>query len=101
MGPRLVDWRDALDRVRRSTVATSLAPLLDSAQVGSAVLLVCAQPGTGPLALPWFELMDVRCGQWRRALEGDTRFAAMTSTFSQVAPADESRQVLRFEKTGA
>jgi len=99
--PRIADWRDALDRMREATVGSSLSPLLDRTEVGGAVLLLCAQPGTGPLDLPWFALMELRCGQWRSALEGAPRFTAATATFLPVPPADAARQVLRFIRTGA
>ncbi len=94
----VADWREALPRLRAATVAVSLRPLLDSAPVGNDVVLVCAQPGTGPVELPWFALMDVRCREWRAALEGDDRFAPVAVTrFSSSSP-DASRQVLRFTK---
>jgi len=96
----VADWREALPRMRAATVAVSLRPLLDSAPVGNDVVLLCAQPGTGPGELPWFALMDLRCREWRAALEGDPRFAPVPVTRFPPRSPDASRQVLRFTKTG-
>jgi len=73
--PGIADWRDALARTRAATVGAALAPQLDRSAVGTDVVLVCSQPGTGPTALPWFALMERHCADWRAALGADARFA--------------------------
>ena len=74
--PGVADWRDALARITSATPEASLWPALDAIPVGAKVLLVCAQPWTGPTPVPWFTQMELRCGEWRSALLADTRFSA-------------------------
>jgi hypothetical protein len=72
---------------------------LDRAVPGSDVLLVCAQPGTGPSSLPWFALMVRHCAEWRTALEADVRFVPVPVATGGPPPVEGGRQVLRFIKT--
>ena len=99
--PSVPDWRDALARMRASTVATSLLPLLESAPASTRVALVCARPGTGPLELPWFALMEERCGEWRSAMEEDRRFTSMGTVPVQGSVDEQQRLIVRFVKTQA
>jgi hypothetical protein len=99
LDPGVADWRDALERTRTTTVATALLPELDRAVPGSDVLLVCAQPGTGPSSLPWFALMVRHCAEWRTALEADVRFVPVPVATGGPPPVEGGRQVLRFIKT--
>ncbi len=101
LDPRVADWRDALARTRAATVASHLQPLLDQSSVGSDVLLVCAEPGTGPSSLPWFTLMVRHCDEWRRALEADTRLAPVHVATGGPSAAEGGRHVLQFTKTVA
>ena len=105
MGPvtdlGIADWRDALARMRSTTVAAALEPELDQSAVGADVLLICAQPGTGPTTLPWFALMERRCGQWRSALEADSRFTPVQEDLALAPSVGSGRQVVRFTKTEA
>jgi len=73
--PGVADWRDALARITAATPERSLRPALDATSVGAKVLLVCGQPWTGPTPVPWFTQMELRCGEWRAALQADDRFA--------------------------
>ena len=97
--PRIADWRDALARMQSTTVASALEPELDRSAVGTDVLLVCAQPGTGPLSLPWFALMERHCEQWRSALETDPRFTPFEQGTGVAPAAHAGRSVLGFTKT--
>ena len=98
--PGIADWRDALARTRAATVEAALAPQLDRSAVGTDVVLVCSQPGTGPTALPWFALMERHCAEWRAALGADARFAPVPVAGGGSQPVDgaQVRQVLRFTK---
>ncbi|MGI9033791.1 MAG: hypothetical protein ACR2HY_08985 [Acidimicrobiales bacterium] len=101
--PGVADWRDALARSRAATVAGALEPELDRSAVGAKVVLVCAQPGTGPTSLPWFALMDRHCAEWAAALQADARFSPVP-TGAGAAPADAQgrvRHVLEFVKTAS
>jgi mannosyltransferase len=103
LDPGVADWRNALARTRAATVSTALAPQLDRTPVGSDILLVCAQPGTGPSSLPWFALMERHCAEWRSALMSDPRFARVTTTARAASSPTEvgrpTRQILQLTKT--
>ena len=99
--PGIADWRDALARMRTTTVAGALEPELDQSAVGTDVLLICAEPETGPISLPWFALMERRCGQWRSALEADSRFTPFRQGLALAPSVGSGRQVVGFTKTGA
>jgi hypothetical protein len=96
--PSIVDWRDALARVRASNVADDLTPLVNGLAPGQHLLLVCTGDATSPRTLPWFQLMDERCDQWQAALQGDARMrAAAVPRLEALAPT-MSRAVRLFEK---
>jgi hypothetical protein len=99
--PGVADWRDALDRMKVTTAAAALAPELDGAPIGSDVVVVCADPASGPRSLPWFELMDRRCDEWRSALDADPRFTPFSQATGLVSSHTGARQVLGFTKTSA
>ena len=69
--PGVVDWRNALERMRASNPATGLDPLVEELQPGQRLFLVCPRITTTADALPWFRIMDLRCRSWRRVLEAD------------------------------
>ncbi len=97
--PRIADWRDALARMRGSTVVGDLQPSLDQLPVGADVVLICAQPGTGPTSLPWFALMERRCEEWRSALEADSRLMPFQEGIDYASSAEGGRNVRGFTKT--
>ena len=97
--PGIVDWRNALARMRDSTVVGDLQPSLDQLPVGAEVVLICAQPGTGPTSLPWFALMERRCEEWRSALEADHRLMPFREGIDYASPAEGGRNVRGFTKT--
>jgi hypothetical protein len=96
--PSIVDWRDALTRVRDSTVAADLAPLVDALPPGGRLLLVCTGDQTSPRTIPWFRLMDERCDQWQAALEADARIEAVAVPRLDALAPSMSRAVRLFEK---
>lgn len=80
--PRIVDWRNALSRLRHSSVGATLMPMIDSLSPGQHVLLVAPQklPKT-PL---WLKLIDRDSTRWETALDRDPtlRLVAQTHTGS-------------------
>jgi hypothetical protein len=68
----VVDWRDAMDRLRASTVRGSLEPALRSVRPGQRVLL--AEAMFGHPDSPWTLLVRDRTNQWSSYLLGDRRF---------------------------
>ena len=96
--PTVVDWRDALARVRASNVQDDLEPLVDAFPPGRRLLLVCGGDAFSPRTLPWFALMDERCEQWQTALENDARLRSVAVS-RPVEDAPETPQaVTLFEK---
>lgn len=104
----IADWRNALARMEATTVATGLQPELDATAMGSKVLLLCQQPvDHGRTVLPWFSQMELRCQQWRAALQSDPRFSPAvaladqptSSLAKEESKALAARQVLAFIKT--
>jgi len=107
--PGVADWRDAMTRMEAATPARSFRPELDAAPFGSKVLLVCAQPGSGPSSLPWFTQMTLRCAEWQGTLATDGRFTPtpvlapdrVPGLTSKESVALTARQVVAFTKTAS
>ena len=73
--PGIMDWRDALARLRSARVDNTLEPLLDTVPVGGHVLIV--RPiirSDASWNAPWTSLVRRRSAQWDRALAADERF---------------------------
>jgi hypothetical protein len=73
--PRVMDWRDALDRIREITVTAQLRPLLSTVPPGSHLVVV------SPLfrdyhawQAPWTREVYLTSRIWTRAIAADTRF---------------------------
>lgn len=72
---RVMDWRDALERLEGATPPEQLTPLLDELPVGTQVLLVRPLIGAGiAWDAPWTRLVRRRSAEWGAALGRDTRF---------------------------
>jgi hypothetical protein len=72
---RVADYRDSVERLRASSPAETLPPLLEALPVGGHALLVCPlviQPDAE--RTPFLELVEKRCGDMQRVLGGDERF---------------------------
>jgi mannosyltransferase len=73
--PQVMDWRDALDRLKASRVSTSLEPVLDGMPVGRRLLFVSPiTENPRSWRAPWTELVRRRGAQYGGALEADRRF---------------------------
>jgi len=73
--PHVMDWIDAMDRLKAATPQKNLEPLLAGLKPGQHVLLL--RPivkGTGGWGAPWTSLVRERSADWARALEHDKRF---------------------------
>ena len=71
--PRVMDWRDAVDRLRAAKVGNTLEPMLARVPVGSRVLFVRPLI-TGKWEATWTALVKKRSYQWARTLRTDPRF---------------------------
>ena len=73
--PQVMDWRDALDRLKASRVATAFTPLLHRMPVGRRLLLVSPiTENPRSWRAPWTELVRRRSAQFGGALQADHRF---------------------------
>ncbi len=83
--PRFVDWRDALRRLRRSSVRSVLMPMINSLAPGQQVLLVV--PTNLPSSPLWMKLINRAGTQWAKVLNHDhgLRRVATTSVHSASA----------------
>jgi hypothetical protein len=73
--PRVMDWIDAMDRLKAATPQKNLEPLLAGIKPGQHVMLL--RPiveGTGGWGAPWTSLVRERSADWARALLHDPRF---------------------------
>ncbi len=75
--PRVVDWRDALTKLKRSSVSHTLEPMLSTVAAGQRVVLVT------PVRLPseplWMKLINRASNRWAYALEHSHRFRQITT----------------------
>ncbi len=100
---RVMDWRNAMDRLEAAKVGTHLDPLLDDLETGRHVLLV--QPlirSADAWQAEWTSLVRVRSGQWGTALAD--RDALTPVAFYAPPIEDELPRALKvhlFEKTSA
>jgi mannosyltransferase len=69
--PGVMDWRDALARLRRSSVHGVLAPMIDGLKPGARVLLVT--PDNFPTAPEWQVLISTASVRWQYFLSHDPR----------------------------
>ncbi|MDQ6817842.1 MAG: hypothetical protein M3018_10645, partial [Actinomycetota bacterium] len=76
--PRVVDWRNALDRLRRSSVRSALMPIVNSLRPGTRVLLV-VPVGLADTPL-WLKLINRDSIQWAAALRRDRLLKFVTSS---------------------
>jgi mannosyltransferase len=97
--PRVMDWRDALARLERSTVRKTLEPLLDTLPPGRALLLV--RPVTRDIPswnAPWTSLVRRRSSLWARALAQDPRFARLATAPDRLGAADNGVRATLYMK---
>jgi hypothetical protein len=76
--PRVMDWRNALDRLERSSVRGVLAPLVDRLVPGDRILLVI--PTTFEKAPVWLTLVHRDSRTWLHYLERDRRLRLIKRT---------------------
>ena len=71
----VMDWRDAVPRLRTTTVRKNLLPLLDAVPPGHLVYLIRAIVAREiEWRAPWTHLVKVRSAQWIHHMQRDPRF---------------------------
>ena len=103
--PSVMDWRDALPRLRAARPDKTLVPLLDRLPVGRQVVLVRPIVRDSDLEVaPWIATIRQKSVEWGRALGRDNRFrredAVPRSLLDRVA-AIEVRAVVYVKETAA
>jgi mannosyltransferase len=93
--PRVVDWRNALARLRATGPTGTLEPLLDDVRVGGQVLIVSPVTREGGWTAPWTSVVRRRSAAWRTALRRDPRFQ---SAGRVVAGERSTRSTVRAER---
>ena len=91
--PDVMDWRDALPRLRSRPAARALTPLLDRLPPGRRLLFVRPITNRGGWNAPWTKLVRQRSAQYRRVLANDKRFASDPVT--PIPQGGRDRQLLR------
>jgi hypothetical protein len=74
----VVNWRDALDRMRHARVDAVLMGMVDQMRPGQRIMLVVpVDLATTPL---WLKLINVDAVRWTRALERDRSLRAIATS---------------------
>ena len=96
--PAVMDWRDALSRLRTTQPELTLAPLLDSLPAGRRVLLVAPETGDGRWSAPWTRLVALRSDEWTLALGADPRFRLLQREVPEARTARTSLRLTLYAK---
>jgi mannosyltransferase len=84
----VTDWRDGVERLRRTTAERDLAPLLDALEPGDRLALVVPQVYTiGRWSAPWTELIRLRSEEWLQFISNDARFGLIAVEPAEPIPA--------------
>ena len=71
--PRVMDWRDALDRLRAAKPRPTARAAVSTLSVGEELVLVVPILRTAQWGAPWTSLVRKRSVQWERRLDADPR----------------------------
>ena len=75
--PGVMDWRDAVDRLRAATPARDLRPLIQSLPPGQQVLLVSPVTRRSGWRSKWTGLVKERAHEWEDAIAADPQLAEL------------------------
>jgi mannosyltransferase len=73
--PSVMDWRDALDRLKAAKPHRTEDRLVRTLRQGQRLLLVEPVIRSAGWGAPWTRLVRTRAGQWQRALDDDERLS--------------------------
>jgi hypothetical protein len=75
--PGVMDWRDAVDRLRAASPEGNLRPLIESLPPGRQVLLVSPVTRRSGWRSKWTGLVKERAREWERAMAADPTLAEL------------------------
>ena len=84
--PRVMDWRDALDRLRATTVADDLTPLVDALPRGRRLLLIAPVLSRTAKYPRWIALLRRKARQWDAGLRDETRLQLLAGLYRPHTP---------------
>jgi hypothetical protein len=73
--PRVMDWRDALDRLEAAKPRRTARAAVDRLSPGQELILVQPILRTARWGAPWTSLVRKRSVQWERRLDADRRLS--------------------------
>jgi hypothetical protein len=78
--PTMMDWRNALERLREAKPRKTARPLVRSLKVGQHLVLVMPILQTGSWNAPWTKLVRRRAVRWEAMLDRDSRLVRIFAT---------------------
>jgi hypothetical protein len=94
--PRVVNWDDALTRLKRSSVRSVLGPLLHTLTPGQRVLLVV--PVKFPKTPAWMKLIDEATSRWSYFLRHDHTLKRVVGTDAKYYDAGSPVEAYLYER---
>jgi len=83
----VTDWRDGVERMRRSTSENDLKPILDAMAPGRRLVLISPIIyGPERWSAPWTEMVRLRSEQWSQYMTNDRRFGVVTIEPPSIRP---------------
>jgi mannosyltransferase len=77
--PRIMDWRDALQRLKAAKPTPTADALIRSLKPDQRLLVVFPIIRSARWGAPWTELVRTRSGQWQKVLDRDERIARVVA----------------------
>ncbi|HSD81225.1 MAG TPA: hypothetical protein VLB47_11200, partial [Solirubrobacteraceae bacterium] len=78
--PTIMDWRDALERLKAAKPRATAGPLVRSLREGRHLVLVMPVLRTSSWKAPWTKLVKRRALRWEDLLDHDTRLVRVLAT---------------------
>jgi mannosyltransferase len=77
--PQVMDWRDAVDRLKAAKPKATANALVESLRSGQHLLLVEPVIRGASWGAPWTSMVRRRAGQWQRRLDNDPRLSRLVA----------------------
>jgi len=77
--PRIMDWRDALDRLKAAKPKATEDALVRTLKPNQRLLAVFPIIRSADWGAPWTQLVRKRSAEWQRALDDDKRIARVVA----------------------